>query len=108
MASVAVVVMASVSVASCGDGANDPAAVWCDHLDRLIQRAWEYDGGANDGGTPSDMNRIVRDDFRERQDSTDEAMDSLNEALEEAWEAGDRYDGKEAARAWEKSLREAC
>ena len=108
MASVAVAVMASVSVASCGNGADDPAAVWCDHLDRLITRAWEYDGGANDGGTPSDMNRIVRDYFREHQDSTDEAMTSLNDALEEAWAAGDRHEGTAAARAWEDSLRDAC
>ena len=79
--------MAAVSVASCGNGSSDSTAVWCDHLDRLIERAWEYDGGANDGGTPSDMNRIVRDNFRENRDSTDEAMASLNDALEEAWSA---------------------
>ena len=108
MASVAVVAMAAVSVPSCGDGTDDPSAVWCDHLDRLIERAWEYDGGANDGGTPSDMNRIVRDHFREHQDSTDEAMDSLNDSLEGAWTAGNRHEGTAAARAWEESLRDAC
>ena len=82
--------------------------MWCDHLDDLITEAWEYDGGANYGGTPSDMSRIVRDDFRENSDYSDEAMASLNEALEEAWSAGNRYDGTEAARAWEESLRGAC
>ena len=39
---------------------------------------------------------------------TEEEMAEIEEALEEAWSAGSRYDGKEAARAWEDSLRDAC
>ena len=108
----AVIVLAVLVVMvafGCGGGDNGgESAAWCDHLDKLITRAWEYDGGANDGGTLSDMNRIVRDYFREHQDRTDEAMASLNDALEEAWADGNRYDGKEAARVWEESLRDAC
>lgn len=75
---------------------------------RLIKEVWEYDGGANDGGTPDDMNRIVRDDFRANSDYSDEAMASLNDALEEAWSAGSRYHGTDAARTLEDSLRDAC
>ena len=44
------------------------------------------------------MNRIVRDNFREHRDYTDEAMPSFNDALDEAWSAGDRFDGREAER----------
>lgn len=112
---VTAMLIAAVTSSSCGggddnadDAGTENTAVWCDHLDQLIKEAWEYDGGANFGGTPDDMNRIVRDDFRENSDYSDEAMASLNDALEEAWSAGNRYDGKEAARAWEDSLRDAC
>ena len=35
-------------------------------------------------------------------------LDGLAEALSEASEAGNRYDGRAAVRAWEESLRDAC
>ena len=90
------------------DGEDKNASGWCDDLDKIIARGWEYDGGANDGGSVDDMNRIVRGYVREYRGYTDDEMASLNDALEEAWSSGSRYDGKEAARAWEDSLREAC
>ena len=90
------------------DGEDKNASGWCDDLDKIIARGWEYDGGANDGGSVDDMNRIVRGYVREYRGYTDGEMASLNDALEEAWSAGSRHDGKAAARAWEDSLREAC
>lgn len=85
------------------------SAAWCGDLDEMIDWAWTYEGGYDGGrGTVNDMSRTVRAEFRDSSDYTEEAMASLNDALEEAWSASTRYDGAEAARAWEDALRGAC
>ena len=46
--------------------------------------------------------------IREYRDYTDEEMASYKDALDEAESEGIKHDGKEGARAWEDSLRDAC
>ena len=65
------------------DGEDKNASGWCDDLDKIIARGWEYDGGANDGGSVDDLNRIVRGYVREYRGYTEDEMASLNDALEE-------------------------
>ena len=84
------------------------SAAWCDDLDTAIDQGWNSDGGANDGGHIGDMGFNAWSHIDEYRSYTDEEMTEFEEALEEAWYAGSRYDGKESARAWEDSLRDAC
>ena len=41
-------------------------------------------------------------------DFTPDELDAFREALTQAASEGNRFDGKEGARAWEDSLRDAC
>ena len=103
---VVVVIVAMVLLVRACVGAD--SAAWCDDLDTVIDQGWNSDGGANDGGHIGDMGYNAWSHINEYRSYTDEEMAELEEALEEAWDAGSRYDGKESARAWEDSLRDAC
>ena len=85
-------------------GAGSPA--WCDDLDEAIERAWDHESGYQSGGV-SAMGRLIFDHMDD-EDYTDEAMAEVREALDDAWDASNRYDGREAGRAFEDSLRGAC
>ena len=85
-------------------GAGSPA--WCDDMDDAIERAWDHESGYQSGGV-SAMGRLIFD-YMDDQDYTDEEMAEVREALDDAWDASNRYDGREAGRAFEDSLRDAC
>ena len=98
----------SLLAASCGGGGS--GAAWCAHLDEIVEDGWdEYD----DYGRFSDVSDIDPTDPDRVNDSydadlTDEELGQLAEAFYDAVQAGRRYDGREAVRAWEESLRDAC
>ncbi|MXW99878.1 MAG: hypothetical protein F4118_11265 [Acidimicrobiaceae bacterium] len=98
-----------------GGGGGGDAAAWCVHLDDIVEEGWdEYD--AFPGNTavsrwrdvtdidPTDPDRVWVYDG----DLTDEEQHELAAAFDDAVQAGRRYDGREAVRAWEESLRDAC
>ena len=82
------------------------SAAWCDDLDEAIEKAWDYEGGYQSGGV-SAMGRVIFD-YIDDEDYTDDEMAEVREALDDAWDASNRYDGREAGRAFEDSLRGAC
>ena len=102
----AIVLVAAVAASACGG--NEDSAAWGDDLDTIIDRGWNGDGGANYGGSVDDMSRNAYDHINEYRSYNDEDMATFRDALDKAWSAGSRYDGKAAARAWEESLRDTC
>ena len=82
------------------------SAAWCDDLDEAIERGWDRENGYQSGGVLS-MGRVIFD-YIDDGDYTDEEMAEVREALDDAWDASNRYDGREAGRAFEDSLRDAC
>ena len=109
----AVIVLAVLVTAvafGCGGGDNggEPAA-WCDDLDRIIERGWDYDErGGNHGDDAYVMSDNAYTYIREYRSYTDEELASLKDALDEAESEGIKHDGKEGGRVWERSIRDAC
>ena len=108
---------ACLLAANCGGGGGGGGggAAWCAHLDDIVEDGWDaYD--ARPGNTaasrwrdvsdmdPTDPDRVWNYDG----DLTDEELDELVEAFDDAVQAGRRHDGRAAVRAWEESLRDAC
>ena len=80
------------------------SAAWCDDIDEMVDRGWN---SYFDGNSPSGMSERAYGYIDDR-DYTDVELTEVRETLEEASSAGWRFDGKEGARAWEDSLRDAC
>ena len=107
---VALIVSLVLVVRACG--AVGPA--WCADLDTAIEWGWERESGflryGLDGARDEAWSYMSSQTYsHERsQDYTEEELDDFREALGDARSAGLRYDGTEAGRAWEASLRDAC
>ena len=84
------------------------SAVWCEHLDDVIDYGWNWEGGFNDYGIVNDMSTNAYSRLTNNIDFTPEDRDAFRDALSEAASEGNRFDGREGARAWEDSLRDAC
>ena len=98
----------SLLAAACGGGGGDGAA-WCTDLDEIVDEGWDEFDRYERFRDVRDMDIV--DQYRDYIPSSELArsdLDGLAEALSEAAEAGNRYDGRAAVRAWEESLRDAC
>jgi len=100
---------------ACGGGGGGSGAAWCADIDEIVSEGWdEYD--SSPGNTAYSRWSQVRDmdivvqyfDYVAGSELERTDLEGFAEALDDAVEAGNRYDGRAAVRAWEESLRDAC
>ena len=104
----AMLAVAALLATACGGGGGGGAA-WCADLDEIVAEGWDEYDYREQFRDVRDMD-IVRQyfDFVSGSELDWEDLDGFAEAFDEAVEAGNRYDGRAAVRAWEESLRDAC
>lgn len=102
---VVLVIVALVLVMRACMDASSPA--WCEKLDDAIDAGWSEYRWNN--ASLNDVNYRAHSEVTGGElELTDEELDEFEEALDDARDAGRRYDDREGVRAWEESLRDAC
>ena len=93
-------------------GCGSDSYSWCENLDEAVGAVWDHLDTISDIPEASDWVHTYYvgglESYQDVEPLSDEELESLVEALDEATNEGRRFAGREAVRAWEDSLRGNC